>query len=306
MDIYMIVLAGGKGTRMKTDTPKCLYPFHYKPMINYLINAAKKIQIKELGLIIGYQQNLIKKAIKEEVTYIYQEEPLGTGHAIKIAKEFYNNKQGLLIIIPSDMPLINDEILNTLIDTHISNHNDLTLISNIVENPYGYGRIIRDKNTNQVIDIIEEIESSKEIKKIKEINTGIYIMDIEILKNNIDKIKNNNSKKEYYLTDLIKLLSKQYKINTLTYFDNYRLTGVNDLNQLTELENKYQQEINKKLMLSGVHLIKPESIIIEDTVTIGQNVTIDAYSIIRGNTQIYNNIYIKPYTYIYNNKNITN
>ena len=90
MDIYMIVLAGGKGTRMKTDTPKCLYPFHYKPMINYLINAAKKIQIKELGLIIGYQQNLIKKAIKEEVTYIYQEEPLGTGHAIKIAKEFYN------------------------------------------------------------------------------------------------------------------------------------------------------------------------------------------------------------------------
>ena len=124
-----------------------------------------KIQIKELGLIIGHQQNIIKKTIKEEVTYIYQEEQLGTGHAIKIAKEFYNNKQGLLIIIPSDMPLINDEILNTLIDTHISNHNDLTLISNIVENPYGYGRIIRDKNTNQVIDIIEEIESSKEIKK---------------------------------------------------------------------------------------------------------------------------------------------
>lgn len=306
MNIYMIVLAGGKGTRMKCDIPKCLYPFHYKPMINYLINASQKIKIKELCLIVGHQQNLVKQTLKEEITYIYQKEQLGTGHALKIAKPFYQNKKGLLIIIPTDMPLINDEILNKLINTHIVNKNDLTIITNIINNPYGYGRIIRDKKTNLVIDIIEEKEATEEEKKIKEINTGIYIIDIKTLTNNIDKINNNNQKKEYYLTDIIKILSKNYKIGTLKYFNNYKLTGINDLQQLSELEEKYQQEINNTHMLNGVHLIKPDSIIIEDTVKIGKNITIDAYSIIRGQTIIKDNEYIKPYTYIYNNKNMTN
>lgn len=306
MNIYMIILAGGKGSRMKTELPKCIYPFFNKPMINYLINTSKKIKIKELCIIIGHKHQLIKKQIKEKVTYIYQQEQLGTGHAIKIAKKFYDNKDGILIIIPSDMPLVNEEILNKLIEKHIYENNDLTIISNIINNPFGYGRIIRNKINNQVIDIKEELETNEQTKKINEINTGIYIININALKNNIDKIDNNNIKKEYYLTDLIKILSEKYKIGTLTYMNNYKLTGVNDLEQLSKLEEKYQQEINQIHMINGVHLIRPETIIIEDTVKIGKNVTIDSYSIIRGNTKIKNNTYIKPYTYISNNKKMNN
>ena len=200
----------------------------------------------------------------------------------------------------------NHEELNKLIEKHIYENNDLTIISNIINNPFGYVRIIRNKINNQVIDIKEELETNEQTKKINEINTGIYIININALKNNIDKIDNNNIKKEYYLTDLIKILSEKYKIGTLTYMNNYKLTGVNDLEQLSKLEEKYQQEINQIHMVNGVHLIRPETIIIEDTVKIGKNVTIDSYSIIRGNTKIKNNTYIKPYTYISNNKKMNN
>ena len=301
-DISVLILAAGKGTRMKTDTLKCLTMFHYKPMLFYVLNTLNRMNIKDIGVIVGHKKEEIKKYIKTKVTYIYQKEQLGTAHAVESAEMFYKEKKNNIIIIPSDIPLINSDILNKLITYHNESLNDLTIVSNIVDNPFGYGRILRNKES-EVISIVEEKDADENQKKIKEVNTGIYIIKEEVLRKNIKLIENNNSKKEYYFTDIVGILYKNnYKVNTLSFYNNIYLTGVNDLESLIKLENKYQLLINNKWINSGVHLIKPESIIIEDTVEIEEGVIIDSFSIIKGKTKIKKGTYIKPYTYIINNK----
>ncbi len=301
-DITVLILAAGKGTRMKTNVPKCLTLFHYKPMLSYILNTLNKMKLTDIGLIVGYKKEEIKKHIKKKVTYIYQKEQLGTGNAVESAEKFYKGKNNNIIIIPSDIPLINDDILNKLIKYHIDSSNDLTIVSNIIDNPFGYGRILRNKE-NKIIRIIEEKDANFEEKKIKEINTGIYIIKESVLTKNIKLIKNNNSKKEFYLTDIIEILfNNNYKIDSLSFYNNFHLTGVNDLESLINLELKYQMFLNKEFINKGIHLINPDTIIIEDTVEIEDFVTIDAFCVIKGKTKIKKGSYIKPYTYIINNK----
>lgn len=302
INIQAIILAAGKGTRMKSDMPKCAYPFFNRPMIRYIINSCNNANIKDICVIVGHKKEAIKDILKDSVSYAYQEEQLGTAHAVLKAKSFFKDKEGVTIILPGDMPLIKSKMISDLIEYHINNNNDLTVVTTTVNNPTGYGRIV--KENNKIIEIVEEKDASDTIKKIKEINTSLYCVNTNLLESALLKVDNNNLKKEYYLTDIVKILANEKKVDTFQTDYDYRLIGINDLYTLSYLEKLYQQEINKNHLLNGVHLINPDSILIDDEVKIGSNVTIDANSIIRGKTYIKDNTYIKPYSLIIDGEKI--
>lgn len=299
-DCNAIILAAGKGTRMLSELPKCAYPFYGKPMIVYIINMCKKIQIDDICVVVGHKKESIENLLQDKVKYAYQKEQLGTANAVLAAKDFLEkHNEGITLIFPGDMPLIDGDVINNLIREHIENNNDLTILTTQIKNPTGYGRIIRQDG--QIIKIIEEKDADDSVKAIKEINTGLYCITTNLLEKALSKVDNNNNKGEYYLTDIVKILSGDKKVKAyLTEYD-FKLTGINDLYTLSLVEKEYQKYINRNWMDKGVHLINPDSIIIEDEVKIDANVTIDAFSIIRGKTTIMKDTYIPPYSLIINN-----
>lgn len=299
-DCNAIILAAGKGTRMLSELPKCAYPFYGKPMIVYIINMCKKIQIDDICVVVGHKKESIENLLQDKVKYAYQKEQLGTANAVLAAKDFLErHNEGITLIFPGDMPLIDGDVINNLIREHIENNNDLTILTTQIKNPTGYGRIIRQDG--QIIKIIEEKDADDSVKAINEINTGLYCITTNLLEKALSKVDNNNNKGEYYLTDIVKILSGDKKVKAyLTEYD-FKLTGINDLYTLSLVEKEYQKYINRNWMDKGVHLINPDSIIIEDEVKIDVNVTIDAFSIIRGKTTIMKDTYIPPYSLIINN-----
>lgn len=299
-DYNAIILAAGKGTRMLSELPKCAYPFYGKPMIVYIINMCKKIQIDDICVVVGHKKESIENLLQDKVKYAYQKEQLGTANAVLAAKDFLErHNEGITLIFPGDMPLIDGDVINNLIREHIENNNDLTILTTQIKNPTGYGRIIRQDG--QIIKIIEEKDADDSVKAINEINTGLYCITTNLLEKALSKVDNNNNKGEYYLTDIVKILSGDKKVKAyLTEYD-FKLTGINDLYTLSLVEKEYQKYINRNWMDKGVHLINPDSIIIEDEVKIDANVTIDAFSIIRGKTTIMKDTYIPPYSLIINN-----
>ena len=299
-DCNAIILAAGKGTRMLSELPKCAYPFYGKPMIVYIINMCKKIQIDDICVVVGHKKESIENLLQDKVKYAYQKEQLGTANAVLAAKDFLErHNEGITLIFPGDMPLIDGDVINNLIREHIENNNDLTILTTQIKNPTGYGRIIRQDG--QIIKIIEEKDADDSVKAINEINTGLYCITTNLLEKALSKVDNNNNKGEYYLTDIVKILSGDKKVKAyLTEYD-FKLTGINDLYTLSLVEKEYQKYINRNWMDKGVHLINPDSISIEDEVKIDANVTIDAFSIIRGKTTIMKDTYIPPYSLIINN-----
>ena len=299
-DCNAIILAAGKGTRMLSELPKCAYPFYGKQMIVYIINMCKKIQIDDICVVVGHKKESIENLLQDKVKYAYQKEQLGTANAVLAAKDFLEkHNEGITLIFPGDMPLIDGDVINNLIREHIENNNDLTILTTQIKNPTGYGRIIRQDG--QIIKIIEEKDADDSVKAINEINTGLYCITTNLLEKALSKVDNNNNKGEYYLTDIVKILSGDKKVKAyLTEYD-FKLTGINDLYTLSLVEKEYQKYINRNWMDKGVHLINPDSIIIEDEVKIDANVTIDAFSIIRGKTTIMKDTYIPPYSLIINN-----
>ncbi len=230
-----IILAGGKGTRMKSDRPKCLIPLLGKPMISYLIKTLKDMDIDKIYVVVSYKKEMVKENIKERVIFVEQRKPLGTADAVKSCKKEIENMNDNILILAADMPLIKKEVLLELIKKHIVNNNDLTVLSTTIDNPSGLGRIIR-KN-NKVIKIVEEKELSKK-ENTNEVNTSVYCIKSKVLINNIDRITNHNQSKEYYFTDIVEILSEDYKIDVYNTHYTYHLQGINDFKTLKELENK--------------------------------------------------------------------
>ncbi|MFP4477942.1 MAG: bifunctional UDP-N-acetylglucosamine diphosphorylase/glucosamine-1-phosphate N-acetyltransferase GlmU [Candidatus Izemoplasmatales bacterium] len=299
MKKYAVILAAGKGTRMKTDLPKCAYPLLKKPMIAYIVeNLYKSTAIDELITVVGHKKEVIKEILNSRVTYAVQEEQLGTGHAVLMARDLIN-EDGCTIILPGDMPLIDEIVIKNAMAFHENNDNDLTVVSTILDEPEGYGRII--KSNGELEAIVEEKDASQEQKLIQEINTGIYIVDNKLLFDALDKISNNNAQNEYYLTDIVKVLKSENKtISTYLLKKSFKAMGINDLYALSQAEAILRHEINKKIMKSGVAMINPDTITIGDNVCIEENVTIAPNCVITGNSVIKKNAVIGTSTEIHN------
>ncbi len=301
MKKYAIILAAGKGTRMKTELPKCAYPLLKKPMIAYIVeHLYKSTMIDELITVVGHKKEVIKEILNSKVKYANQDEQLGTGHAVLMAEDYIKDPEGYTIILPGDMPLIDDVVIRNAISEHIEFRHDLTVVSTILDDPHGYGRIIRNE-AKYLSSIVEENDATSEEKKIKEINTGIYIINNNLLIPALKKISNKNAKKEYYLTDIVKIMKNESNlVGTYLLDESYKAMGINDLYALSRAECILRHYINRDLMKSGVAMINP------DTITIGQNVIIEENVIIHPNTYITGNSVIKKGAQIGPNTEIHN
>ena len=294
---HVIILAAGKGTRMHMNTPKCAIEILGKPMISYLLDTIEKINIDDVITVVGYNSQILTKIISKRSLIVKQKKQLGTADAVMAASSKVEEDNGYSIIINGDTPLINENILNDLINTHKKDKNDLTLTTITLDNPFGYGRIVR--KGNNIVKIKEEKDATKKEKEIKEVNAGLYIVNNNLLFKALKKVDNNNAKNEYYLTDIVSIL-KNKKIGAYKSNEIYRLTGINDLYHLHEVEDFLRNEINKKLMYSGVYIENPNTVTIGPDVVINESTKIYQNTRILGNSRIGSNISIGPNTTIIN------
>ncbi|BGI50811.1 MAG: bifunctional UDP-N-acetylglucosamine diphosphorylase/glucosamine-1-phosphate N-acetyltransferase GlmU [Arsenophonus endosymbiont of Ceratovacuna japonica] len=285
----VVILAAGKGTRMHSDLPKVLHTLAGKPMVQHVIDTSLLLGATNIHLIYGNGANLMKIALdKQPINWILQKEQLGTGHAIQQASSYFANDEDILILY-GDSPLITKETLERLIKS--KSNGGISLLTAIVNEPTGYGRIIR-KNC-EVIDIIEHKDATEEQKKINEINTGIFVANGKDLKRWLKKLNNNNNQDEYYITDIISLAHKEgSKINVVHPIKLSEIKGVNNCLQLSMLERLYQKEQAEKLLLDGVMIIDPNRFDLRGTLKYGRNVIIDINVIIEGDVILGNNVHI--------------
>lgn len=299
MKHYAIVLAAGKGTRMKTDLPKCAFPILKKPMIKYIHENIEKSVIDETTVVVGYQREVLMNVLGDSVNYVVQDQQKGTGHAIMATKEAMGAKRGTTIIMLGDMPLVDYSVIDKVFNYHLDKNNDLTVLTTTFNQPKGYGRIIRNEYGN-IEAIVEHRDCTFDQKKIKEVNTGIYVVNNHLLYKEIDKIPLNERKQEYYLTDIVAIMKQQgYHVDAFELWDSEKVMGVNDLYSVSIAEQYLRNEINKSHMLNGVSIVTPETVTIGHNVKIENNVTIYPNTYITGDSVIKSGSKIGPNTEIH-------
>ena len=281
-----VILAAGMGTRMKSKMPKVLHKVCGKPLSKWVIDASKAAGADKVCAVVGHKAETVKEVLGDVCEFALQAEQKGTGHAVMQAIDVIKNSKGEVVILNGDTPLITAETINKAIEYHKNNGNQATVITAILDDATGYGRIVRD-NDGSVLKIVEQKDASEEEKKINEVNSGMYVFDAQSLVYALDKITPNNAQGEYYLTDTLEiLLSAGKKIGGYAISDNDEIRGINDRVQLNEAEKIMQKRINEYHMRNGVTMRNPESIYIEDGVEIGNDTEICQNVTIKSGTKI--------------------
>ena len=281
-----VILAAGMGTRMKSKMPKVLHKVCGKPLSKWVIDASEAAGADKVCAVVGHKAETVKEVLGDVCKFALQAEQKGTGHAVMKAIDVIKNSKGEVVILNGDTPLITAETINKAIEYHKNNGNQATVITAILDDATGYGRIVRD-NDGSVLKIVEQKDASKEEKKINEVNSGMYVFDAQSLVYALDKITPNNAQGEYYLTDTLEiLLSAGKKIGGYAISDNDEIRGINDRVQLNEAEKIMQKRINEYHMRNGVTMRNPESVYIEDGVEIGNDTEICQNVTIKSGTKI--------------------
>jgi bifunctional UDP-N-acetylglucosamine pyrophosphorylase/glucosamine-1-phosphate N-acetyltransferase len=226
-EVASVILAAGKGTRMKSQKAKVVMQILKKPMVRYVVDACIGAGVKRNIVVVGHQAREVTKAAGEDCEFVVQKEQLGTAHALMQARELLKGYAGDVVVLVGDAPLITSKIIGGLIRHHQKTGADATLITAYFENPPPYGRILRDKN-GKVIKITEELDADESVKAIKEVNSSHYCFKAEVVLPLLSEIKNDNVKKEYYLTDIVEILNKHgYKVETYQVDDPRLILGIN-------------------------------------------------------------------------------
>ncbi|MGM0640907.1 MAG: bifunctional UDP-N-acetylglucosamine diphosphorylase/glucosamine-1-phosphate N-acetyltransferase GlmU [Thermotogota bacterium] len=289
----ILILAAGMGTRMKSKMPKVMHAIMEKPMLNWVIDTSKKLT-SQIAVVLGHGIEQVKTIVDEDVHVYEQKEMLGTGHAVMSAEEFLEGKE--LLVLYGDVPLISEKTLNDLLEKHRNNDNSATILTVELDDPSGYGRIVKDENKN-FVKIVEHKDCTEDELKLKEINSGIAVYNIDELKKSLKKINNDNVQNEYYLPDTFLHFKK---VQTHQIDDISEVTGVNNRIQLSELEKKAKENVLNKLMLNGVTIIDPKTTYISPDVKIGMDTIIYPQTFISGNTVIGEDCIIGPLTRVKN------
>ncbi|MBF8437252.1 bifunctional UDP-N-acetylglucosamine diphosphorylase/glucosamine-1-phosphate N-acetyltransferase GlmU [Halanaerobiaceae bacterium Z-7014] len=296
-DTLIIILAAGMGTRMNSDKIKVLHKIAGKPMINYVLDEAYKISNKVV-CVIGHQSDRVKKELSsyKKLNFVYQKDQLGTGHAVMQAKKYIEKHNGPVLILYGDTPLLRNETLESLINKHIKYSAGMTVLTSYLENPTGYGRIIKDEE-GQLIDIVEEQDADLQIKRINEINTGLYCFSPNLLADALENLDNDNNQGEYYLPDVMEHIKNSNKIITESA-NSEEILGVNTREDLAAAAGIIRQRINNKHMENGVTLLDPESTYIEENVEIDKDVVIYPNTHIKSGTVIKKDVIIESNCFI--------
>jgi len=295
MDLDIVILAAGKGTRMKSNLPKVMHQFLKKPFLQMVLETAKELKPNRIIPVIGYKSEIIREHFKElDLEFVEQKEQLGTGHAVQQAISKINSK--LTMILYGDVPCINkDDLINLY---RKSEKTQLALITFKKSNPKGFGRIVRDNN-QKIAKIVEEKDSNDAEKEINEINTGIMCVETALLKNLLSSITNDNAQKEYYLTDIIKLaVDAKINVDNIEAKNEYTIQGVNSIEELVQLERDVMIEKAKKLLEEGVKISDCSRIDIRGELVCEENVSIDIGCIFEGKVTLKKGSVIGPYNII--------
>ncbi|KUO60513.1 MAG: bifunctional N-acetylglucosamine-1-phosphate uridyltransferase/glucosamine-1-phosphate acetyltransferase [Gracilibacter sp. BRH_c7a] len=297
-DYTAIILAAGKGTRMKSELPKVMHKLAGKPLIDHVLDSIEKLGVSEVLTIVGHGREIVTEHIKGRSEIVIQHEQLGTGHALLQAAPFLKKNKGVLVL-SGDQPLLTSDTLDSLVKMHEESNSSATVLTAQMDNPYGYGRIIRNEGTFKAI--VEEKDSDESQKRIKEINTGTYCFVGFSLQEALTRITPKNSQGEYYLTDVFdSLLSQGDSIETFCTLDSTQALGINNRVQLAEAEDILFDRIRKYWMMEGVTIINPSSVFIDADAVLEQDVIIHPYSIIKGKTKIEEGAIIGPSTILEN------
>ena len=299
MSISVIILAAGKGTRMRSSLPKVLQPLAGRPLLGHVIETAQKLQADNIITIYGHGGELVQHEFaKEQVQWVEQAEQLGTGHAVKVTLPVLA-QDGLSLILSGDVPCITTQTLQKLLDA--SQASGIGLVTLTLPDASGYGRIVRENGNIQAI--VEHKDASDEQRKIQEINTGIYCVSNAKLHQWLPKLSNNNAQGEYYLTDIVAMaIQDGLEVASVEPERAFEVEGVNDRVQLARLEREYQAFQAKQLMQQGVHLIDPSRFDLRGSLTVGQDVRIDINVIIEGDCEFGDNVEIGAGCIIKNTK----
>lgn len=296
MDIKSVILAAGKGTRMKSQTPKVLHEIMGKTLLGYVLDNVKSIT-DENFVIVGHHAEEVEKFVTENyknAKTVLQTPQLGTGHAVSMVCPLLNDYRGLVLILCGDTPLITEETLKEFVDYHQNNKSDLTVMSAIFDNPTNYGRIIREAD-NTLKCIVEEKDATAEQKSVKEVNAGIYCLDWNKVKDAFSQLTSNNAQGEYYLTDIIQWgKANGLSVNAYTMENNEEIFGINSRVNLAEAAKLMQHRINEKHMINGVTIVDPATTYISADTEIGQDTTIFPCTYIEGKNKIGSNCKIGP------------
>ncbi len=314
LPLSIIILAAGKGTRMKSDKAKVLHEVFYAPMVHHVIAATSPLFAAQTIMIVGHQKSTVQKALSSfDVQFVVQEEQFGTGHAVLIAENEIDRNSHDVMILCGDTPLIRPETLQEMYEHHVKQAASLTLMTTVLANPTNYGRILCDNN-NKVQAIVEQKDADEEQLKVQEINAGIYCVEKSFLFSALKMVGTNNSQGEVYLTDIVKIAVQQglivEKYIAPTPID---VLGVNSRLELADAQSELQMRRNRDLMLQGVTMnqpttitVSPDSFIGKDTIIepgvtlshgskIGQSCRIEQGSILK-NCQIGDNCIIGAYS----------
>jgi bifunctional UDP-N-acetylglucosamine pyrophosphorylase/glucosamine-1-phosphate N-acetyltransferase len=293
MSLHVVILAAGKGTRMHSNLPKVLQPLAKKSLIQHVLDTSKSLNPSAITIVTGYKSELIKKSIFDDsILWRLQAEQLGTGHAVQQAAPDFGSDKTLILY--GDVPLVKKSDLQELVKNADSG---LALMTYVKEKPGGYGRIIR--NRNKIVAIVEEKDSTDEQKKITEINTGIIAVKTSKLISWLGRLTNNNSQKEFYLTDIVKFAVQDgVTVSSHAARNELSIIGVNSKKELAFIERGFQMNKAEVLLEEGVTLMDPNRIDIRGELKCGKDVTIDVGCIFEGKVSLADNVYIKAYSFI--------
>lgn len=285
--LAVVILAAGKGTRMKSDRAKVLHPLLGQPLLSYVLNAARALKPEKTIVVIGHQAEAVRRAFdRPGLIFIPQSPQWGTGHAVMQTAGELNSFPGTILVLSGDVPLIRKETLGQIIRTHRKKKTPVTLVSTRLSQPLAYGRIIRDPQGG-LRRIVEEKDATPEERRIQEVNAGIYCFDAGFLFSALPRLSRKNHQGEYYLTDVIQLAREAgHAVSVELYPQSEEVLGINDRQELARTSLILRRRINEAWMKRGVTLLDPDNTYIESTVTIGPDTTIGPFTFIAGRTRI--------------------
>jgi bifunctional UDP-N-acetylglucosamine pyrophosphorylase/glucosamine-1-phosphate N-acetyltransferase len=287
MDTHVVILAAGKGTRMKSALPKVLHRVAGQPLIDRVLACAAALRPRTTTVVVGHQSESLKAALAGHggLTFVVQEPQLGTAHALMTAEQALSGQKGLLVLLSGDVPLLTSDTLEKLVDCHRTSGASASLITAIVDNPHGYGRIVR--NGERIARIVEEKDASPAERTIREINSGIYAFSLDGLFDAVRGIATHNAQSEYYLPDLVAIYRQRGSVvETVTVSNADEIRGINSRVELAAVSRIVRDQKNAELMASGVTIEDPATAYVDESVTIGPDTILHPGVSLEGRTVI--------------------
>jgi bifunctional UDP-N-acetylglucosamine pyrophosphorylase / glucosamine-1-phosphate N-acetyltransferase len=301
--LSILILAAGKGTRMKSTLPKVLHPVGGLPMIDRVLSTCEELTPSHIGIVVGHQAESVRMVIKKKYRssqFFTQKQLNGSGGAVRQALSWLKKQKGMVIVTCGDTPLLTSTTLKRLVSAHAKQRNAATVLTTLMINPSGYGRIVRDYD-DSVEKIVEELDATSDEKKIQEINTGSYCFEAEALARALPRLTNNNAKKEFYLTDVLGILKHdKRRVGAFVCADANESMGINRRRDLALAESILNRRTLDKLMDKGITIVDPVTTYIGDQVKIGADTVIWPQTFILGTTTIGSGCDIGPWSHVVN------